>query len=400
MVTNNDGWYDRESGSLSVEQDDFPLIASVSYLNSAGLGLVPLKVQKKVQKYMQALGTRGTFGYFEYYEELMNGAIASAAELWGAPARNVAVATSVSEAVSQVAWWRKPRRGENVVLICDDSSAATYSWLRVAEDTGAEVRFASPQNGSDVVTTRDVMALIDKNTAAVCISHVHWITGYRLDLTRLGQMVRDHDALLIVDATHSAGIVNYTPEELKAVDMLVTGSFKWLLGLAGAAPLYVGDRLLGDFNPILVGSRTSQPLPPFDQTDPTRINLPNDARRFEYGSSIAVPRIAFTASIKYLSDVGRDKILQHIQSLGSELAERLIREGAEVITPSAHQKRAGIISAYFPDHSSKVIYKALLSNNVAASLRSRFLRFSPHIFNTEKDIFTAIDVIKTVLGRA
>ncbi|MBL4802364.1 MAG: aminotransferase class V-fold PLP-dependent enzyme [Emcibacter sp.] len=384
---------------LAVTQHDFPFIASASYLNSAGLGLVPLSVQQKVQEYIQAIGTRGTFGYFEHYEELMHGAIASAAELWGAPIRNVAVATSVSEAVSQVAWWRKPRRGENVVLICDDSSAATYSWLRVAQDTGAEVRFACPRKGSDIVTTSDVMSLIDKNTAAVCISHVHWITGYRINLTQLGQLVRDCGALLIVDATHSAGIVNYTPEELAAVDMLASGSFKWLLGLAGAAPLYVSDRVLDDFNPILVGSRTSQPLPPFDHIDPTRIDLPNDARRFEYGSSIAVPRIAFTASIKYLSDVGRDKILPHVQSLGSEIAKRLILEGAEVVTPSSYQERAGIISAYFPNYSSETIYEALLRNNVGVSLRSKFLRFSPHIFNSEKDVIQAIEVIKNLLGR-
>lgn len=64
---------------------------------------------------------------------------------------------------------------------------------------------------------------LDSATAAVCISHIQYLTGNLLDPDDLATLAHDHGALLIVDATQSAGQV---PIDVTAsgVDVLITES--------------------------------------------------------------------------------------------------------------------------------------------------------------------------------
>ncbi len=84
---------------------------------------------------------------------------------------------------------------------------------------------------------------VDSGTAAICISHIQYLTGHLLDLADLAALAHDHGAILIVDATQSAGQV---PIDVTAcgADVLISGSYKWLCSTFGAAVCYLSPGVL------------------------------------------------------------------------------------------------------------------------------------------------------------
>jgi selenocysteine lyase/cysteine desulfurase len=383
-----------------VPREDFPGLAERTYLNAAGIGLIPRPVQEQVAAALAAIGDGGAHAYFERYDEIMLQPRRTAAQLLHAPVANVAIATSISEVISQVAWWRRPGATENVVVVEGDCPSTTFPWVRVARETGAEIRLVRTEDlGAEDLFER-LAAQVDDATAAICVSHVQWVSGYRFDLRALGRLARRHQALLIIDAMHSLGALPVSRGEVEQADVFVAGSFKWLCGPAGAAPLYVSPALLSVFDPVMVGSRTSDPVPPFDEVDVDVLRLPPDARRFEYGSSILLPRIGFSAAAAYLMDVGLEAIGAHNQRLGELLIEGLSKLGAEIVTPRERERRAGIISACFAGANLARLQAELGKRRIDLSLRQgRTLRFAPHLFNDDDDIARALDAIGEVLRR-
>ncbi|HEX2032075.1 MAG TPA: aminotransferase class V-fold PLP-dependent enzyme, partial [Actinomycetota bacterium] len=122
---------------------DFPLLRELTYLNTASIGLVPEPVLRTAQEFEADLALRGTTGFDEDAETaVLEGARDAAARLLGAPRDNVAIATSFTEALSQVAWWLRPGAPANVVSTDVDFPSVTYVWHRIAEETGLEVRLA------------------------------------------------------------------------------------------------------------------------------------------------------------------------------------------------------------------------------------------------------------------
>src|SRR6266702_2697658 len=71
-------------------------------------------------------------------------------------------------------------------------------------DEDTEVGILEDPQGFDI---DKVAERVDSATAAICISHIQYLTGHRLDLIDLATLAHDHRAILIVDATQSAGQV-------------------------------------------------------------------------------------------------------------------------------------------------------------------------------------------------
>jgi cysteine desulfurase/selenocysteine lyase len=381
-----------------VPATDFPGPRRAGYLNSAAIGLMAAPVVARHQEFARDLSERGSAAFFDNVDAILKGPRLAGARLFGVDAKDVAAATSVSEVISQIAWWLYPRAGQNVVSADLEPEAVTLPWLRVAQDSGAEVRLAALRDDPGALSLARIAALVDRNTVAICISHVQWITGYRLDLKALADLAHAHGALLVVDAMQSAGVV---PIDAAAcdVDVLVAGSYKWLCSFGGVAACYMKPEVSERFRPIMVGARTSDPEPPYDDIDPRILRLPDGARRLEYASTAHPSRIVFTAAVDYLLGIGIENIQAHTQRLGSQLAAGLLRMGARLVTPFHEEQRAGILSAAFADHDAVPLAAELAAAGITVSPRLGMLRFSPHIFNTEEDIERALAALERILPK-
>jgi selenocysteine lyase/cysteine desulfurase len=376
-------------------REHFPLLDEVTYLNAASMGLVPLPVQEQAAAFDRELALRGTTWFDEEQEIFaLERAREAAAKLLNARSEAIAISTSMTEALCQVAWWLRPPAGSNIVSIDLEFPSVVYPWYRVASETEAEVRLVQVRNDPASLSLEKLAALVDDDTAVICVSHVQFATGFRFDLNDLVELAQAHNALLIVDATQSAGMV---PIDLQAspVDVLLAGGYKWLGATFGAAICYLGPAILDEIDPPFVGWRsTTDPY----ALDVTSMPLASSAKRLEFSTMSYGAGVALGAALEYILALGVERILAHDLGLATRLMEGLDRLGATILTPRDDGSRAGIVTARFPGHNGEAVAARLNAAGVIVSPRFGSTRFSTHVFNHASDVDNALNVLKDILA--
>ena len=377
-----------------LRRGDFPAFDRFTYLNTASAGLVPASVVQPAHEFEAELAQAGTTGMDEDSEVgILEDARNAAAALLHCDAATIAVGTSFTEALCQVAWWLRPGKGQNVVSSEADFPSVTYPWHRIAEDTGCEVRLVSVLDDPEGFDVNKVAEQVDSSTAVICISHIQYLTGHMLDLGDLAALAHDHGALLIIDATQSAGQV---PIDVTTtgVDVLITGSYKWLCSTFGAAVCYLSPPLLERFRPPLVGWRSTEH--PYT-LDARWKPLAATARRMEYSTMSYAAAIALGRAICYINAMSLDEVATHNARLASQVAEQLAQRGAKLLTPADPRRRAGTVTARFPGRDSEAIAAELTRRGVIVSPRVGSTRFSMHFYNNSDDVDHALAILDEVL---
>ena len=184
--------------------------------------------ERAVVEWTHDLAENGTIHFDEAAEERAFATLhASAARLFSCRPEEIAVGSSATELLASLAWAVAPSAGSNIVSTSLEFPSTIYPWARVARHTGAEVRLADMKG--DHHPADDLIGLIDPGTAVVCVSDVVYSTGQRLDVAGVAEAAHRNGALLVIDATQSAGGIPIDVGAL-GVDALITASYKWLCG--------------------------------------------------------------------------------------------------------------------------------------------------------------------------
>ena len=178
------------------------------------------------------------------------------------------------------------------------------------------------------------------------------------------------------------------------VDVLITGSYKWLCGTFGAAACYLSPALLERFRPPFVGWRSTE----YPYTLDARWKpLAPTARRMEYSTMSYAAAIALGHAIRYISTMSLGEVAAHNAELASQVAEGLAERGAKLLTPADPRRRAGTVTAQFPGRDGETIAGALTRRGVIVSPRVGSTRFSMHFYNNSDDVDHALAVLDEVL---
>ena len=377
------------------DEQDFPLLRDLTYLNTASVGLVPDSVQDDARRFDRDVSSRGTT-WFDEVEELrvLDRARVAAASLLGASEDEIAVVSSATELLCQLAWHVRPGAGENVVSVDCEFPSVVYPWLRIAAETAAEVRLLAVREDPAALSVDGLAMLVDSNTRAICVSHVQYWNGAVLDLGRLSRLARDAGAMLVIDATQSAGAVPIDVS-LTPVDALVAGGYKFLGGPFGAAIGYLSPELLDGFAPAFVGWRTADDAYSFDATE---LRIAPSARRLEFSTMNYTAALSLGAAIEYIDGIGIERIAAHNRELGERLFDGLVGLGAEIISPPSSAARGSIVTARFPGRDGEEVAAQLNAKGVIVSPRVGTTRFAPHFFNSSTDIDRALTILADILG--
>lgn len=382
--------------TLHVDLDDFPLSKTVTYLNSASISLMPRQAIDSMSDFQSKIAAGGTIGFDEEAElRCSDAAREKAAELFHAHPSEVAVLSSTSEAICSVAWSLNLKAGKNVVSTDADFPSVVYPWLRLAQEKHLEVRLAKNEGG--IVSRREVERLVDDETSVLSISHVQYGTGQRFDLKWLVELAHSHGALLVLDATQSAGLV---PIDVRRddVDVIVAGGYKGMLGPFGVALLYVRKELAEALKPAMVGWRTAQD--PYS-LDSSRLVYPEGARRFEFSTMSYPAALGLAESLKYLRLVGYENVTEHVTKLTEHFIERVENNPklqlTTILTPKNRDQHASIAAFRFRNRDQDSVAKALIQRKVIVSQRFNGVRFSFHVYNTERDLSTAENTLVETL---
>jgi len=373
---------------MLIERNEFVGLENITHLATGGESPPLRSHQDAVARFFadKALGEVAR----ERLEQTYGRCKEKAAQLLSVTSDEIAFLSSASEGINLVAHAMDWQPGDNVVVVDVEFPSDVLPWTRFA-DQGVEVRVVRHEDWR--VELNKIEEMIDERTRVVAISHVSYFTGQRLDLSALSIMVRRSNALLLVDATHSAGAVKV---DARYADILVSSCYKWLLGVHGAAVFYWNRERLPDLQPPFLGWNSSLTIS--DWENPTEYTLRPDADRFVPGNPSFISLYVLENALDLLLELGMDIIEEYTLMLSEQIWIGLNAQGWEVMTPRYAECRAGNICFVAPD--IEAVTSGLAQHNIliwgSYGGVSR-VRVSTHLHNYQGDVARFLAAMALIL---
>jgi kynureninase len=118
--------------------------------------------------------------------------------------------------------------------------------------------------------------------------------------------------------------------------------------------------------------------------------------RFMNGTSHVPALEACRPGLKIITAVGVDRIREKSKRQTTRLIELVDQHGWRVNTPRDPEQRGGTVSIDMPD--SKEVCAELLKREIMVDWRPQAgVRMSPHFYNTDQELETAIAAVEEIL---
>lgn len=364
---------------------EFPITQSYIYLNHAAVAPISTAVQRAMQQQLRDVVQHGIV-HSDRWENTYRRTRRVAAQLINAKPSEIAFVKNTTEGIHIVANGLKWKRGDNVVITDRGFPANVYPWLNL-KSRGIETRFAPEVEGRIPIDT--LLEQVDQNTRIISISSVEFASGYRHDLTHLGEFCKQNDILFFVDAIQSLGALKIDVTS-SHIDFLSADAHKWLLGPEGAGIFYCAKKAMRHLTVNNLGWASVINPGDYLSYDPTP--LPN-AQRFESGTLNTAGIYGLKASLDLILQIGIENIESRILVLTDQLVAGLKEKGYHIISSRLPSEKSGIVSFKHPTHNLESLYKNLQKNHIICALRGNGIRLSPHVYNTEEEIDTVLNVL-------
>lgn len=365
----------------------FPITKRYNYLNHAAVSPLPLPTLHAIETQLKDVQENGSVN-FQDWLDTKEEARRLLAGLLGARPEQVAFMRNTSDALSTVANGLTWRHGDNVVTFRGEFPSNIYPWARIRDAFGVEFRMCEERDGR--VDFGDLSKLINQNTRVVAISHVQFASGFRSDLERLGRLVRQHDALLVVDTIQALGVVPIDVEA-ELVDVAAGASHKWLLAPEGVGYLYLSDRARERIQPTLVGW-ISVPNPEDFQNFEQGWN--EGTLAWETGTGQASLLYGLKASLELLTALGLPQTARYLEELTDHLCDRLQSRPYLVVSSRLAGEKSQIVCIRpASGMSAMALYVHLKKRNIITAPRGDRLRIAPHVYNTPEEIDALVEAL-------
>lgn len=370
------------------------------YLDNAATTLhKPQQVIDAVVHAMQSMGNcaRGTHEEALDAARTVYDARVRLASLFGCPRVDHVTFTANSTEALNMAINGLIDPGDHVISTDLEHNSVLRPLYRLEAEHGAELSFV-PADKLGNVDYADFERLMKPNTRAVVCTNASNLTGTVLDIERIAKTAHSHGALVIVDASQTAGC---WPIDMKkmGIDVLCFTGHKGLMGPQGTGGICVKEGI--EIRPFKVGGSGVQS---YSRTHPAEYPT-----RLEAGTLNGHGIAGLGAAAKFISETGVENIHAKERSLMLRFYEGVKNiEGVTVYGDFTKDKTA-IVALNIRDYESGEVsyelsqgygiatrpgahcaprmHKALGTAEVGA------VRFSFSFYNTEEEIDEAVRAV-------
>ena len=371
---------------LASQRHLFDIPRDVAYFNAAGWSPIPKAVAEAGRTGALRKAQPWTLPA-DFADKMHERTRAAAAKIVNAAPGDIALVPSVGYGVSTAAKVMAVPRGSRVLVLEDDHSSPVLEWMSRADAQGLTVETIRRPGDSD--WTSAVLEAVERRGGApisvVSISSVHWSDGGGIDLEKVAPAVRGNGAVLLIDATHGAGIMDIDVQRLDP-DFVVFPTYKWLLGPYGRAFLYVAKR--------------HQDGVPLEQTSYGRRGVKaeqnvyfedtrylDSARRYDMGERDHFVSMEMAAvGLETIASLGRAAVEKRLLDLTRQICRKAEALGNRVTLPDERFRAPHIVSLGFPGGMPSDLVQRLAAESIFAAPRLGRLRLSPHVYNDEEDV--------------
>lgn len=373
------------------------------YLDNAATTMhKPQTVIDAVVQAMCSLGNAGrgaTSGALDAARTI-HGCRAKLARLLGCPRADHVCFTPNSTAALNTVINGVVRPGDRVVTTVLEHNSVLRPLNRLAAEQGVTVEHAGC-DANGVLDYDELERLVTPGTRAVVVTHASNVTGNSVDIVRVAAMAHAVGALVIVDASQSAGTAHIDMQTM-GLDVVCFTGHKGLMGPQGTGGLAVAEGV--DVAPWAMGGtgvHSFDPLQPLEW--PTRL---------EAGTLNGHGIAGLSAGLDFIEAQGG---VEAIAACERSLADRFhagVREisGIKLYGAFYQPTRSAIVSLNVGDIDSAEISDALmqgwgiatrpgahcapLMHRALGTERQGVVRFSFGYFNTDEEVDTAIDALR------
>jgi selenocysteine lyase/cysteine desulfurase len=376
---------------LLVWRDEFPILQRKTYLNSCSLGPLSRRSMAALERFQEAWNEHGAQAWYGACMGELAALREKFARLIGAQPHEIAIAPSVSAALSEIASGLDLGDRKKVVLADMDFPTLAYQWL-TREREGVEVDFVESLDRSTLPAER-FREHIDQRTGLVATSRVFYLSGYIQDVAALARMAHDQGALLLVDDYQGTGQI---PLDVKAadIDFLVTGTLKWLMGGQGVAFIYVREELIPRLRPTHTGWWAARDQFQFNTREFT---YRDDAQRLEAGTPPMPSIYIASAALDITLEIGVERVRERTRWLADDLVAKALARGWKLRSPVDGAMRSSIVLLEMerPDE----LVKQLSARGIIVDYRPGLLRISPNFYNTVEETDQIIAALEELLAQ-
>src|SRR6266571_140481 len=376
--------------SLARYRSDFPIFRHAVYLNTCSLGALGDRTRRRIAEFVDLWQARGASAWYDVWWAALSELRARYARVVGASPDAIALAPSISVALSAVAESLDYARRPKVVVTSLDFPTVAYQWLAKRARGVELVVVESPDQVS--VPVEAIARAVDERTALVATSLVYFTSGAIQDIRAVADAAHARGALCLIDAYQAVGQV---PVDVRAagVDVLTAGGLKWLLGGPGIVFAYIKEELARRLEPTIAGWFGHRDQVAFD---PRRLAFHDDARRFELGTPALAAVYAQLGGLEYIEEIGVPAIRTVTAALTEDLIARAAARGFRPKVAADAAARSAIVMLPAPDPTAAV--RHLADGGIVADARPGHVRFSPFFYNQQDDHVTALERLATYRG--
>ena len=366
----------------------FPYLKKgIIYFNHSSTGPISIKVKERIESFLKERSEEKIDDYYEF-KDVAEETRTMIGELINCKGDRIAFLDNTTNGIIWLASGINWKPGDRIILNDVEFPANVYPFLQL-EEKGVKIDFVKSTNG--IVTAQEIINAIQRRTKLISVSFVQFLSGYRIELEKIGRVCKEKGIIFSVDSIQGLGAVRLDVEKFN-IDFLANGTQKWLLGLQGLAFIYVRKELQNKMKSAPIGwlaVKDAWNLLNFDLT------TKETAERFQPGTLNKLGIYAFNSSMKLFNEFGFDEIEKQVLSNSKYFIEELSKIGYKSSLNSLPEKHlSGIVS--FESENAQKIFDFLSQKKIVCSLREGYIRFAPHFYNTKQEIDLVVDTLKDI----
>lgn len=376
-----------------------PGCAHVAHFNNAGSSLMPTPVLDAVKDFLDLEARIGGYEAAAEAAPQWERAYDAIATLIHCDRAEVALAENASRAWEMAFHAIGFGPGDRILA---DRAAYISCWLAfllVQQRTGCTVEVV-PDDAHGQLDVEALRRMLDERVKLVAVTHIPTSNGLINPVETVGAVVRDSNALYLVDACQSVGQLPIDVERI-GCDMLSTTGRKFLRAPRGTGFLYVRRAVLDRLEPPFAEQRGTV----WDTRD--SFTWRNDALRFETWEKSYANVAGLAAAVDHALAWGLDAIAMRIQELAHGLRERLSSvPGVTVHDPGLH--RSGIVTFSLETLPSLQVMERLHAQRINVAVADPFnakldlgqrglgpvVRASVHYYNTNEEVERLVHAVE------
>jgi selenocysteine lyase/cysteine desulfurase len=385
-------------------RSDTPGCNHLVHLNNAGAALMPRPVRDAILEHLNLEQELGGYEAADAQSEALQRTYAATGRLLGAQARNIALVQNATVAFAQAISAFDLGQGDVVLTSRADYASNQIMYLSLARRRGVEV-VRAPDSSEGGVDPEELRRLINRRRPTlVALTWIPTNSGLVQPAEAVGRICREADVPYLIDGCQAIGQMPIDVLQLHC-DYLSGATRKFLRGPRGLGFLYVSDRVLrAGAHPLLVDMHGAT------WTEADAFALTPDARRFETWEFAYALVLGLGAAAEYALEVGIDRGGRRARELAQYARARLAElRGVRVLDRGP--ELCAIVTIAIAGQDTSDIKLQLRSRGINTSSPHRedavidmdekqapsALRISPHYYNTEEEVDTAVEALDDIL---